>query len=85
MPSIKQTTTDLRELAEAQLGRPLASSAKASLWRCPVCPPETYALLMVSANQFCCLGRYPCDGGASAWMRMIANPGSELVNTGETA
>jgi hypothetical protein len=68
MTDVDLTTTDLRELAEQHLGKPLAASANAGLWRCPVCPPERHALLMVSADEYKCLSGYPCDGGASEWM-----------------
>lgn len=61
-------TSDLRELVEQQLGKPLAASTHAALWRCPVCPPERHALLMVSADEYKCLSGYPCDGGAHEWM-----------------
>lgn len=61
-------THDLRDLAEAYLGKPLAASACAGLWRCPVCPPDRHALLMVSADEYQCLSGYPCDGGAGAWL-----------------
>jgi hypothetical protein len=59
---------DLRDLVEAYLGKPLAASAHAGLWRCPVCPPERHALLMVSADEYKCLSGYPCDGGADEWL-----------------
>jgi hypothetical protein len=65
------TTTDLRDLVEAHLGKPLAASTHAALWRCPVCPPERHALLMVSADEYKCLSGYPCDGGAHEWMQSI--------------
>lgn len=76
--------SDLRELVEQHLGNPLASSANASLWRCPACPPEAHSLLMVSCHEFRCLGRYPCDGGASEWMHGIAEPIAEFVLIGES-
>lgn len=66
---MKHMTTDLRELAEQHLGKPLAASTHAGLWRCPACPPERHALLMVSADEYRCLSGYPCDGGATEWMR----------------
>jgi len=59
---------DLRDLVEDHLGKPLATSAHAGLWRCPVCAPERHALLMVSADEYRCLSGYPCDGGASGWL-----------------
>jgi hypothetical protein len=71
MIDIDLTTTDLRDLAEEHLGKPLAASTHAALWRCPVCPPERHALLMVSADEYKCLSGYPCDGGAEEWMSSI--------------
>jgi len=65
------TTTDLRHLVEVHLGKPLAASAHAALWRCPSCPPGRHALLMASADEYRCLSGYPCDGGASEWMARI--------------
>ncbi len=62
---------DLRDRVEVYLGKPLAASAHAGLWRCPVCPPELHALLMVSANEYKCLSGYPCDGGAAEWLPTI--------------
>ncbi len=59
---------DLREIVEAHLGKPLAASVQASLWRCPVCAPDTHSLLMVSADEYRCLGRFVCDGGMSERM-----------------
>jgi len=59
---------DLRDLVEAYLGKPLAASAHAALWRCPVCPPDRHALLMVSADEYKCLSGYQCDGGADEWL-----------------
>ena len=49
--------TDLRDLVEAHLGKPLAASTHAGLWRCPACSPERHALLMVSADEYHCLER----------------------------
>ncbi|HMN13527.1 MAG: hypothetical protein IAE80_09570 [Anaerolinea sp.] len=74
---------DLRELVEQRLGKPLAASAHAGLWRCPVCPPEAHSLLLVSADQFRCLGRYPCDGGVSQWMQSINVSTAETVGLGD--
>lgn len=71
MTYVDLTPTDLRELAEEQLGKPLAASANAALWRCPVCPPERHALLMVSADEYKCLSGYPCDGGADEWRQSV--------------
>ena len=61
-------TDNLRETAAKHLGKPLAVSQQAGLWRCPVCPPESYALLMVSAAGYRCLRSHPCDGGMTQWM-----------------
>jgi len=81
----EMTTTDLRELVEQHLGKPLAASAHAGLWRCPVCPPKRHALLMVSANEYKCLSGYPCDGGASEWMRYLDREPDELFMIGVLA
>ncbi|MDX2159909.1 MAG: hypothetical protein SF162_01155 [bacterium] len=59
---------DLRDVVEEHLGKPLAASTHAALWRCPACPPERHALIMVSAHECKCLSGYPCDGGADEWM-----------------
>jgi len=37
----EMTMTDLRELVEHYLGKPLAASTSAALWHCPVCAPPT--------------------------------------------
>lgn len=66
-----EPTIDLRDLVEDYLGKPLAASTHASLWRCPACPPERHALLMVSADEYKCLSGYPCDGGAGEWMSEV--------------
>jgi len=68
----EMTMTDLRELVEHYLGKPLAASTSAALWHCPVCAPQRHALLMVSADEYKCLSGYVCDGGAMEWI-----PGSE--------
>jgi hypothetical protein len=47
MMSILNYKIDLRDLVEKHLGKPLAASLNASLWRCPACSPERHALLMV--------------------------------------
>jgi hypothetical protein len=79
MIDIDLTTTDLRDLAEEHLGKPLAASASAALWRCPVCPPERHALLMVSADEYKCLSGYPCDGGADEWTQSVDPSLDELL------
>ncbi len=76
---------DLRDLVEAYLGKPLAASAHAGLWRCPVCPPERHALLMVSTDEYRCLSGYPCDGGASEWMQNIDQEPDEPIMIGVPA
>lgn len=63
--------TDLRDLVEVHLGKPLAASPNAGLWHCPACSPERHALLIVSADEYKCLSGYVCDGGVSKWMRNI--------------
>lgn len=75
---------DLRDLVEAYLGKPLAASTHAGLWRCPVCPPERHALLMVSTDEYRCLSGYPCDGGADEWLN-TEDAHSEPIAVGETA
>lgn len=85
MKYAERLTTDLRELVEQHLGKPLAVSTNAGLWRCPACPPERHALLMVSADKHHCLGRYACDGGASEWMHDTDKSASEPLALGETA
>ena len=37
----ERSMPDLRAIVEAHLGKPLAASVQASLWRCPVCAPDT--------------------------------------------
>ncbi len=78
-------TRDLRKLVEQHLGKPLAASAYAGLWRCPVCPPERQALLMVSANEHRCLSGYSCDGGATEWIHDTTQSVDELFVLGESA
>ncbi len=85
MTQDEQTTIDLRDRVTVSLGEPLAANAHAALWRCPVCPRESYSLLMVLADQHHCVGHYPCDGGASEWMRSLAAPSSDLVSVGKSA
>lgn len=63
--------TDLRDLVEAHLGKPLAASPNAGLWHCPACSPERHALLIVSADEYKCLSGYACEGGASEWMQPL--------------
>jgi len=65
------TTTDLRDLVEDHLGKPLVASTHAGLWRCPACSPQRHGLLMVSADEYKCLSGYPCDGGASEWLQSL--------------
>jgi hypothetical protein len=77
-----QTMTDLRDLAEQHLGKPLAASRKAALWYCPVCPPEHHALLMVSADEYKCLSGYPCDGGAGEWIPALTPDPDEPMMVG---
>jgi hypothetical protein len=77
---------DLRELAVHHLGKPLAASKKAALWRCPACPPERHALLMVSAGEYKCLSGYVCDGSVSEWRgRDDEAKANDLIAVGETA
>jgi hypothetical protein len=79
------TMTDLRDLAEQHLGKPLAASQKAALWHCPVCPPERHALLMVSADEYKCLSGYPCDGGAGEWIVALSPDPDEPMMVGVLA
>jgi hypothetical protein len=80
-----EPTTDLRDLLEEYLGKPLAASTHAALWRCPACPPERHALLMVSADEYKCLSGSPCDGGADEWMRSVIPEPDEPLLTGVLA
>lgn len=84
MMSILNHKIDLRERVEKRLGKPLASSLNASLWRCPVCPPEAHSLLLVSADQHRCMGRRVCDGGINDWMN-VEYPDAEPIAIGGTA
>ena len=83
MKSGDSSVTDLRKVIERRLGKPLAASAKAALWRCPVCRKSSHSLLMVSADQYRCLGRCQCDGGVSEWMQNLKTPTSDAVAAGE--
>lgn len=86
MTHLVTSKTDLRELAEQHLGKPLAASANAALWRCPVCPLEAHSLLLVAADQYRCMGRYLCDGGVSEWVQNIETTAGESTSVvGETA
>lgn len=85
MTNKQLASTDLRALVEQHLGKPLAASAHAALWRCPACPPERHGLLMVSADEYKCLSGYPCDGGASEWMNGQTQPIDERSVFGELA
>ena len=76
---------DLRDLVEDHLGKPLATSAHAGLWRCPACSPQRHGLLMVSTDEYRCLSGYPCDGGASEWMRTIDREPDEPIMIGVPA
>ncbi|MBK9748819.1 MAG: hypothetical protein IPO91_18855 [Chloroflexi bacterium] len=84
MQMIPTLKVDLRERAEKRLGKPLASSPNASLWRCPVCPPEAHSLLLVAADQHRCMGRRACDGGINEWMN-AEDPEVEVTAIGEVA
>lgn len=81
----QHSTEDLRELVQQHLGKPLAASTHAGLWRCPACPPERHALLMVSADEYRCLSGYPCDGGATEWMCRLHKPIGTVILLGESA
>lgn len=83
MMQLKESTADLRELVEQHLGKTLAVSTKAALWRCPVCPPAVHSLLMISCREHRCLGRLPCDGGAIEWMHDIVEAATDWVMSGE--
>lgn len=77
-----EQTPDLRDRVEAYLGKPLAASARAGLWRCPVCPPKRHALLMVSATEYQCLSGSPCDGGAGTWLHSHVQSADERFVVG---
>jgi len=85
MNHTEHVTSDLRERVEQRLGKPLAASANTGLWRCPACPPERHALLMVSADEYRCLSGYPCDGGATEWMRSDNKETDTLLIVGVSA
>lgn len=76
---------DLRDLVEAQLGKPLAASAHAGLWRCPDCSSQRHGLLLVSADEYKCLSGYVCDGGASEWLQNIDHAPDEPLMIGVPA
>ena len=79
------TLIDLRDLVEAHLGKPLAASAHAGLWRCPACSSERHGLLLVSADEYKCLSGYVCDGGAGEWMQNIDQAPDEPLMIGVPA
>jgi hypothetical protein len=79
MSDAPHATPDLRERVRRQLGQPLAASRIAALWRCPLCPPETCALLHVTADTLRCLGACGCAGGAGEWLRTEEQPAGELI------
>ena len=85
MKHAETLSTDLRELVERRLGKPLAASKHAGLWRCPACPLERHALLMVSVDEYRCLSGYPCDGGATEWMRSSNEETDALLIVGGSA
>lgn len=85
MKHAETLSTDLRELVEQRLGKPLAASTHAGLWRCPACPLERHALLMVSVDEYRCLSGYPCDGGATEWMRSSNEETDALLIVGGSA
>ncbi len=68
MKSAEIKSFDLREVAERRLGESLAISIYARLRCCAACPPESYALIIVSANDYRCLSSFSCDGGTHEWM-----------------
>jgi hypothetical protein len=76
MEAAETKSTDLRALVQDSYGKPLASSASASLWRCPRCAARTRALLLVSAAEFRCLGRCGWRGGVDEWMQMTRESGA---------
>jgi hypothetical protein len=84
MMQLKESTADLRVLVEQHLGKPLAVSTKAALWRCPVCPRAVHSLLMISCHEHRCLGCLPCDGGAIEWMHDIVEAATDLVVSRES-
>lgn len=62
MPTMP-SNTDLRSIASQSWGHPLASSHRASLWWCPCCECKSSSLIVVTADQFRCLGRCGVRGG----------------------
>ncbi|MBE2271877.1 MAG: hypothetical protein IAE80_26825 [Anaerolinea sp.] len=79
------TQIDLRNLVEAHLGKPLAASAHAGLWRCPACSSQRHGLLLVSADEYKCLSGYVCDGGANEWLQNIYQEPDETLMIGVPA
>lgn len=82
---IYEPTCDLRELAEVHLGKPIAVSACAALWRCPACYRKHRGLLMVAANEYKCLSKHPCGGGAGQWMKALKQVSGEITVLGASA
>ncbi len=79
------TLIDLRDLVETHLGKPLAASPHAGLWRCPACSSERHGLLLVSADEYKCLSGYVCDGGVNEWMQNINQEPDEPLMIGVPA
>lgn len=57
------SSTDLRLIASQSWGHPLAVSHLASLWRCPCCERRSHSIMIVTTDQFRCLGRCGMSGG----------------------
>lgn len=72
------STSDLRTIAAHAWGQPLAASHQASLWRCPSCERKAHSLLVVTADQFRCLGRCGVCGGLPELEALIAASVEEL-------
>jgi hypothetical protein len=66
-----ESSTDLRLIAFQRWGHPLAASRHASLWRCPCCERRSHALMMVTTDQFRCLGRCGMSGGSVEMNQML--------------
>lgn len=74
---------DFLKQATESLGRPVAASATAALWRCPKCGAQTHALLVVTADAYRCLSGYACSAGAEDWLLTGASATAEdILNVG---
>lgn len=68
-------STDLRLIASQSWGHPLAVSHLASLWRCPCCERRSHSLMIVTTDQFRCLGRCGISGGPVEMNQLLGGMG----------